>query len=66
MQVTSEVTKNGPAGYKRKIADAVLAAAKFVPSSDGKNVMRKFVVHGKGVTEYISAEKAADAVNNKK
>jgi hypothetical protein len=50
----------------RKVNDATLAVAKFVPSSDGKNVMRKFVVHGMGVTEYISGEKAAHAVNNKK
>jgi pyocin large subunit-like protein len=45
----------------RKVADATLAAAKFVPSSDGKNAMRKFEVHGMAVTEFISAEKAADA-----
>jgi pyocin large subunit-like protein len=42
----------------RKVADATLAAAKFVPSSDGKNAMRKFEVHGMAVTEFISAEKA--------
>jgi hypothetical protein len=41
----------------RKVADATLAGAKFVPSLDGKNVMRKFEVHGMGVTEFISAEK---------
>jgi hypothetical protein len=42
----------------RKVADATLAAAQFVPSSDGKNAMRKFEVHGMAVTEFISAEKA--------
>jgi acetoin utilization deacetylase AcuC-like enzyme len=45
----------------RKIADATLAAAQFTPSSDGKNAMRSFEVHGMAVTEFISAEKAADA-----
>jgi hypothetical protein len=43
---------------ERKVANAVLAAAKFVPSSDGKNAMRRFEVHGMVVTEFISAEKA--------
>jgi pyocin large subunit-like protein len=46
---------------ERKVADATLAAAQFVPSADGKNVMRKFEVHGMAVTEFISAEKATDA-----
>jgi hypothetical protein len=44
---------------ERKVADAALAAAKFVPSSDGKNAMRRFEVHGMAVTEVMSAEKAA-------
>jgi hypothetical protein len=51
---------------QRKVADAALAAAKFVPSTDGKNAMRKFEVHGMAVTEYISADKAADTAKNKK
>jgi hypothetical protein len=51
---------------ERKVADATLAAAKFVPSSDGKNAMRKFEVHGMAVTEFISAEKAADTNTSKK
>jgi hypothetical protein len=42
----------------RKVADATLAAAQFVPSSDGKNAMRTFEVHGMAVTECIPAEKA--------
>ena len=50
----------------RKEADAKLMAAKFIPSSDGKNAMRKFEVHGMAVTEYISADKAADAIRDKK
>jgi len=50
----------------RKAADATLAAAKYVPSSDGKNAMRKFEVHGMAVTEFISAEKAGQAVKEKK
>jgi pyocin large subunit-like protein len=49
----------------RKVADATLAAAKFIPSSDGKSAMRKFEVHGMAVTEFISAEKAADPGKNK-
>jgi hypothetical protein len=51
---------------QRKIADAALAASQFVPSSDGKNVMRRFVAHGMQVTEFISAEKAADTTKSKK
>jgi pyocin large subunit-like protein len=50
----------------RKLADATLAAAKFVPSSDGKNAMRKFEVHGMAVTEFLSADKAADATKDRK
>jgi len=45
---------------ERKVADAALAAAQYVPSSDGKSTMRKFEVHGMAVTEFISADKAAD------
>jgi hypothetical protein len=51
---------------QRKVADAALAAAKFVPSTDGKNAMRKFEVHGMAVTEFISADKAADTTSSKK
>lgn len=50
----------------RKIADATLAAAKFSRTSDGKSAVRKFSVHGMVVTEYISAEKAADPGRDKK
>jgi pyocin large subunit-like protein len=50
----------------RKVADAKLAAAKFIPSSDGKNAMRKFEVHGMAVTEFVSAEKAADTPKERK
>jgi hypothetical protein len=49
----------------RKVADATLAAAQCIPSSDGKNAMRKFEVYGVAVTEFISAEKAADTVKKK-
>jgi pyocin large subunit-like protein len=45
---------------QRKVADAAFAASQFVPSSDGKNAMRRFVAHGMAVTEFISNEKAAD------
>jgi hypothetical protein len=44
----------------RKVAEATLAAAQFIPSSDGKNAMRKFEVHGMAVTEFISTDKAAN------
>jgi hypothetical protein len=47
---------------ERKVADAALAAAQFIPSSDGKSAMRRFEVHGMAVTEFISAEKAGDGV----
>jgi pyocin large subunit-like protein len=50
----------------RKVADATLAAAQFILSSDGKSAMRKFEVHGMAVTEFISAEKVADAVKRTK
>jgi pyocin large subunit-like protein len=49
----------------RKVADAALAAAKFIPSTDGKSAMRKFEVHGMAVTEFISAEKARDGRKKK-
>jgi pyocin large subunit-like protein len=42
----------------RKVADATLAAAKFIPSSDGKGAVRRFEVHGIVVTEKISAANA--------
>jgi pyocin large subunit-like protein len=58
---TPPLTRQG-----RKVADATLAAAKFLPSSDGKNAMRKFEVHGMAVTEFVSAEKAADTPKEKK
>ena len=48
----------------RKMADAKLAAAKFKPTSDGRAV-RKYEVHGMEVTEFVSAEKAAELDNKK-
>ena len=50
----------------RKVADATLAAAQFVSSSDGKNAMRTFEVHGIAVTEFISTEKAPDLHKTRK
>jgi pyocin large subunit-like protein len=50
----------------RKVADATLAAAKFIPSTDGKNATRKFEVHGMAVTEYVSAERVAGPPQVKK
>jgi acetoin utilization deacetylase AcuC-like enzyme len=49
----------------RKVADATLAAAKFTRTSDGKSVVRKYILHGMVVTEYISAEKAPDPKGKK-
>jgi hypothetical protein len=45
----------------RKLADATMAAAKFKPTVDGKRLVRQYEVHGIIVTEWISAEQAADA-----
>jgi hypothetical protein len=50
----------------RKVADATLAAATFTRTSDGKSAVRKYSLHGMVVTEYISAEKAADPGKRKK
>jgi pyocin large subunit-like protein len=58
---TPPLTREG-----RRLADATLAAAQFIPSADGKNAMRKFEVHGIAVTEFLSAEKAADSVKGTK
>jgi hypothetical protein len=44
---------------ERRVADAALAAAQFIASSDGKSAMRRFEVHGMAVTEVMSAERAA-------
>ena len=52
--------------HGRKVADATLAAAKFKPTSDGKNAIRKFEVHGMSVTEMVSVDKALDAAKGKK
>jgi pyocin large subunit-like protein len=58
---TPPLTRQG-----RKVADATLAAAKFTPTSDGKSAIRQFEVHGMAVTEYVSAETAADSIKEKK
>jgi acetoin utilization deacetylase AcuC-like enzyme len=50
----------------RKVADATLAATKFAPTSDGKSAVRKYILHGMVVTEYISAEKVPGPETGKK
>lgn len=47
----------------RKLADAIMAAAKFKPNADGSRFVRQFEVHGIEVTEWISAEKFAEEEN---
>lgn len=50
----------------RKLADAIMEAAKFRPNADGSRFVRQFEVHGIEVTEWISAEKFAELENEKK
>ncbi len=45
----------------RKLAEAVLAAAKFKPTADGKRLVRQFEVHGIAVTEWVDAGASGDA-----
>lgn len=42
----------------RKLAEAVMAAAKFKPTMDGKRLVRQFEVHGITVTEWVDVDKA--------
>jgi pyocin large subunit-like protein len=69
--LSSYVKESGPptpplSRAERKVADAALAAAQFVASSDGKSAMRRFEVHGMAVTEFISAVKVGDGVKTRK
>jgi hypothetical protein len=50
----------------RKIADAIMEAAKFKPNADGSRLVRQYEVHGIEVTEWISAEKYAEMEDGKK
>jgi len=50
----------------RKIADAIMEAAKFKPTVDGSRFVRQFEVHGIEVTEWISAEKFAEAESGRR
>jgi hypothetical protein len=43
----------------RKIADAIMASAKFQLTVDGKRMVRRYEVYGIVVTEWISAESFA-------
>ena len=47
----------------RKLADAIMEAAKFKPTADGKRVVRQYEVHGIAVTEWMDAERAAELGN---
>lgn len=51
---------------RRKIADAIMEAAKFKPTVDGKRLVRQYEVHGIAVTEWLDAEKALGAPSLKK
>jgi hypothetical protein len=50
----------------RKLAEAIMEAAKFKPTADGKRLVRQYEVHGIEVTEWISVENVAEAGNEKK
>ncbi len=41
----------------RKLADAIMAAAKFKRTVDGKRMVRQYEVYGMVVTEWMDAEK---------
>jgi hypothetical protein len=41
----------------RKLADDIMAAAKFKPTTDGKRLVRQYEVHGIAVTEWMDADK---------
>jgi hypothetical protein len=47
----------------RKIADAIMEAAKFKPNADGSRFVRQYEVHGIEVIEWISAEKFTEVSN---
>ncbi len=50
----------------RKIADAIMEAAKFRPNADASRYVRQYEVYGIEVTEWISAEKFAELGNEQK
>ena len=50
----------------RKLADAIMEAAKLKPTVDGKRLVRQYEVHGIAVTEWVDAENALDANRLKK
>jgi len=41
----------------RRVADAIMVAAKFKPTVDGKRLMRQYEVYGILVTEWLDVEK---------
>jgi hypothetical protein len=45
----------------RKLADAIMAAAKFKRTVDGKRLVRQYEVYGIVVTEWMDAEKITEA-----
>jgi hypothetical protein len=44
----------------RKIADAIMEAAKFRRTTDGTRLVRQYEVHGTVVTEWMDAERVAE------
>ena len=41
----------------RRVADAIMVAAKFKPTVDGKRLVRQYEVYGILVTEWLDVEK---------
>jgi hypothetical protein len=50
----------------RRVADAIMATAKFKATVDGSRYVRQFEVHGIEVIEWISAEQFAEFESEKK
>jgi len=50
----------------RKLADAIMEAAKFKRTVDGKRLVRQYEVYGIVVTEWVDAEKAEGMAKDKK
>lgn len=44
----------------RRAADAVLTAAQFKPTQDGRRVVRRYEVHGMEVTEWVAVDRQTE------
>jgi hypothetical protein len=44
----------------RRIADAIIEAAQFKPTTDGRRMVRRYTVYGIQVTEWMDAERTAE------